>query len=55
VLADHLLPVAIDVALRAAMPFVHLERELWDPRDADGREIGPDVPSAALGFWITAR
>lgn len=29
---------------RAAMPFVHLERELWDPRDADGRPLGSDVP-----------
>ncbi|GGL87779.1 HNH endonuclease [Streptomyces fumigatiscleroticus] len=26
---------------RAAMPFVHLERELWDLRDGDGRAIGP--------------
>jgi putative restriction endonuclease len=29
---------------RAAMPFVHLERELWDLRDGQGREIGPDAP-----------
>ena len=29
---------------RAAMPFVHLERELWDLRDEDGRELSPDVP-----------
>ena len=29
---------------RAAMPFVHLERELWDLRDATGKEIDPDVP-----------
>jgi putative restriction endonuclease len=29
---------------RAAMPFVHLERELWDLRDAQGNEIGPDAP-----------
>ncbi|MGH3256060.1 MAG: phosphorothioated DNA-binding restriction endonuclease [Streptosporangiaceae bacterium] len=29
---------------RAAMPFVHLERELWDLRDAAGKEIGPDAP-----------
>jgi putative restriction endonuclease len=29
---------------RAAMPFVHLERELWDLRDAAGNEIGPDAP-----------
>ena len=25
---------------RAAMPFVHLERDLWDLRDATGQEIG---------------
>jgi putative restriction endonuclease len=25
---------------RAAMPFVHLERELWDLRDEAGKEIG---------------
>ncbi|MEV8532109.1 phosphorothioated DNA-binding restriction endonuclease [Streptomyces sp. NPDC051211] len=29
---------------RAAMPFVHLERELWDPRDREGKTIGPDAP-----------
>jgi putative restriction endonuclease len=29
---------------RAAMPFVHLERELWELRDGLGREIGPDSP-----------
>jgi putative restriction endonuclease len=29
---------------RAAMPFVHLERELWDLRGATGNEIGPDAP-----------
>ncbi|GAB2887386.1 phosphorothioated DNA-binding restriction endonuclease [Streptomyces mayteni] len=29
---------------RAAMPFVHLERELWDPRDATGAPLAPDVP-----------
>ncbi|MFF8841918.1 phosphorothioated DNA-binding restriction endonuclease [Streptomyces sp. NPDC015127] len=28
---------------RAAMPFVHLERELWDLRDRDSNAIGPDV------------
>jgi putative restriction endonuclease len=39
-------PVASPAAARqrAAMPFVHLERELWDLRDAAGREIGPDAP-----------
>jgi putative restriction endonuclease len=26
------------------MPFVHLERDLWDLRDAAGREIAPDAP-----------
>jgi putative restriction endonuclease len=29
---------------RAAMPFVHLERELWDLRDGSGGELGLDVP-----------
>jgi putative restriction endonuclease len=29
---------------RAAMPFVHLERELWDLRDGLGQEIGPGEP-----------
>ncbi len=29
---------------RVAMPFVHLERELWDLRDAAGAPIGTDVP-----------
>ncbi len=29
---------------RAAMPFVHLERELWDLRDAAGGPLGPDLP-----------
>jgi putative restriction endonuclease len=28
---------------RAAMPFVHLERELWDLRDAAGVPIGPEA------------
>src|SRR5450755_3016479 len=39
-------PVASPAAARqrAAMPFVHLERELWDLRDGLGREIGPDAP-----------
>jgi hypothetical protein len=31
------------------MPFVHLERELRDLRDATGQEIGLDAPSAAPG------
>lgn len=29
---------------RAAMPFVHLERELWELRDADGAPIPVDTP-----------
>jgi putative restriction endonuclease len=39
-------PVASSAATRqrAAMPFVHLERELWDLRDAAGRQIAPDAP-----------
>ncbi|MGW7542168.1 phosphorothioated DNA-binding restriction endonuclease [Streptomyces sp. NPDC054770] len=35
---------------RAAMPFVHLERELWDVRDSDGQALGPDVPER--GTWL---
>ncbi|HWG64007.1 MAG TPA: hypothetical protein VG253_20135, partial [Streptosporangiaceae bacterium] len=35
---------------RAAMPFVHLEREIWDLRDATGAEIGPDAPER--GRWL---
>lgn len=38
---------------RAAMPFVHLERELWDLRDGFGAEIGPDAPER--GSWLTGR
>jgi putative restriction endonuclease len=29
---------------RAAMPFVHLERDLWELRDRGGQAIGPDAP-----------
>jgi predicted nucleotidyltransferase len=29
---------------RAAMPFVHLERELWEVRDGSGTLLGTDVP-----------
>ncbi|MGW1373619.1 phosphorothioated DNA-binding restriction endonuclease [Streptomyces sp. NPDC002446] len=29
---------------RAAMPFVHLERELWELRDAHGAPLAPDTP-----------
>lgn len=35
---------------RAAMPFVHLERETWDLRDGSGTEIGPDAPER--GPWL---
>ena len=38
---------------RAAMPFVYLERELWDLRDATGNEIGPDAP--ARRGWLLER
>ena len=37
---------------RAAMPFVHLERELWDLRDTAGSEIGPDAPER--GSWLAS-
>src|SRR5215467_12327082 len=36
---------------RAAMPFIHLKREIWDLRDASGAEIGPRVPES--GPWLT--
>ncbi|MFJ3338638.1 phosphorothioated DNA-binding restriction endonuclease [Streptomyces sp. NPDC086766] len=29
---------------RAAMPFVHLERTLWELHDSAGNKLGPDVP-----------
>jgi putative restriction endonuclease len=38
---------------RAAMPFVHLERELWDLRDAAGNPIGPDATES--GAWLRGR
>src|SRR5438874_11041952 len=38
---------------RAAMPFVHLEREIWDLRDSSGAEIGPDAPER--GALLTRR
>jgi putative restriction endonuclease len=46
-------PVASAAAARrrAAMPFIHLEREIWDLRDASGAEIGPRVPES--GPWLT--
>src|SRR5262249_7524437 len=38
---------------RAGMPFVHLERELWDLRDALGSKIGADVPERRA--WLLER
>ncbi|HEX5566063.1 MAG TPA: HNH endonuclease [Streptomyces sp.] len=38
---------------RAAMPFVHLERTLWDLRDADGRPLAHTVSRS--GAWLRAR
>jgi putative restriction endonuclease len=38
---------------RAAMPFVHLERDIWELRDAKGDEIGPDAPERAR--WLLDR
>ena len=35
---------------RAAMPFVHLERDLWELRDREGNEIGPHAPERAR--WL---
>ncbi len=35
---------------RAAMPFVHLERDLWELRDRGGVDIGPDAPERAR--WL---
>ncbi len=35
------------------MPFVHLERDLWDLRDAAGQEIGPDAPERRA--WLLGR
>jgi putative restriction endonuclease len=35
------------------MPFVHLERELWDLRDAAGNEIAPDAPERRA--WLLER
>jgi putative restriction endonuclease len=35
------------------MPFVHLERELWDLRDATGKEIGSDAPERRA--WLLER
>jgi putative restriction endonuclease len=38
---------------RAAMPFVHLERAIWDLRDGSGAMIEPDAPER--GTWLTGR
>jgi hypothetical protein len=38
---------------RAAMPFIHLEREIWDLRDASGAEIGPRVPESGVHSAVT--
>ena len=48
-------PVASPAAARqrAAMPFVHLERDVWDLRDAAGQEIGPDAPERRA--WLLDR
>jgi putative restriction endonuclease len=35
------------------MPFVHLERELWDLRDVTGKEIAPDAPERRA--WLLDR
>jgi putative restriction endonuclease len=48
-------PVASPAAARqrTAMPFVHLERELWDLRDAAESEIPPDAPERRA--WLLDR
>jgi putative restriction endonuclease len=38
---------------RAAMPFVHLDLEIWDLRDGWGAEIGPDATER--GPWLAGR
>lgn len=38
---------------RAAMPFVHLERELWHLQDGSGAEIGADAPERR--GWLLER
>jgi hypothetical protein len=35
------------------MPFVHLERDLWDMRDAAGQNIAPDAPERRA--WLLDR
>ena len=48
-------PVASSAAARqrAAMPFVHLECDLWDLRDDAGKEISPDAPERRA--WLLDR
>jgi putative restriction endonuclease len=46
-------PSASAARQRAAMPFVHLERELWDLQDATGNEIAPDAPERRT--WLLER
>lgn len=38
---------------RAAMPFIHLERGLWDLQDRDGNPIGTNAPER--GGWLRTR
>ncbi|HUK69563.1 MAG TPA: hypothetical protein VLW50_12570 [Streptosporangiaceae bacterium] len=38
---------------RAAMPFVHLEHELWELRDRSGDDVGPDAPERTR--WLLDR
>ena len=54
---DYGSPVASAAAARrrAAMPFIHLEREIWDLRDASGAEIGPRVPESGSWLLVTER
>ena len=46
-------PVASPAAARqrAAMPFVHLERDLWDLRDAAEKKLLRMLPLAVPGCW----
>ena len=48
-------PVASPAAARqrAAMPFIHLERTLWELREGSGREISPDAPERRN--WLLER
>ena len=40
---------------RAAMPFVHLEREIWDLRDGSEQRSGRMLQSAARGWPVAGR